>query len=63
MENGAEAGEAAGGKLFDQYQGQVSAEGCSHHRTGRSVERLLHKNNGARLSGPCFLLFLRNADL
>jgi hypothetical protein len=30
-------------KLFDQYQGQVSAEGCSHHRTGRSIERLYKK--------------------
>jgi hypothetical protein len=27
-------------KLFDQNQGQVSAEGCSHRRTGRSEERL-----------------------
>jgi hypothetical protein len=44
-------------KLFDQNQDQVSAEGCSHRRTGRSVERLYIQNNGARLSGPCFLLF------
>jgi hypothetical protein len=43
--------------------GTLSAEGCSHRRTGRSIERLLHKNNGARLSGPCFLLFRsRHAD-
>jgi hypothetical protein len=27
-------------KLFDQNKDQVSAEGCSHRRTGRSEERL-----------------------
>jgi hypothetical protein len=36
--------------------GTLSAEGCSHHRTGRSEERLKNRNTGANLSGPCFLL-------
>ena len=56
------AREPAGSSKAVRPTGTLSAEGCSHHRTGRSVERLLHKNNGARLSGPCFLLFHINAD-
>jgi hypothetical protein len=43
LENGARESNLDRVKLFDQYQGQVSAEGCSHHRTGRSIERLLIK--------------------
>jgi hypothetical protein len=54
LENGART--EGPSKAVRPNQGQVSAEGCSHHRTGRSIERLKNKNIGARLSGPCFLL-------